>query len=125
MGSAMECQTKEEQEEYGQIKIEFRKYFPREERREVYSFFNRGFCIQGKIELSKIFLAAAKQGKLFKDIMIACEAQYQRFWRDQHISIRGNPAVDSVAGMQSKISLNNIYEKLEIPSPFKDLIIVR
>ena len=105
-------------ERWGEIKKELEKYFSRTQRREIYSFLSRGFSFPGKIAIGEIFLTAAKQGKSFSDIMVACEGQYHRTWRDQTpFTQRGNLDADHNVGAENRKSVNNIYKSLGL-SPF-------
>lgn len=89
----------------------------KEEKDRLSSFLRRGFCVEGRIVLIKAFRYAIDQGKSFGDIMLCFEAEYHRVWKGQHIYIRGNPDADSVAGTQTKVSIENIYKELKIPPP--------
>lgn len=116
MGTTAENQPElKEQEEYFQVKKDLEKYFSKEQRREIYSFFGRGFCLQGKIAIAKIFVTAASQGKFFKDIILCCEQEYHRSWKLQPVFIRGNSDTSLVIGLQNLLALENIRRKLGIP----------
>lgn len=84
---------------------------------QIESFLDRGFSLAGQIAVASIFLFAKESQKSVADVLKACETEWERNWQHQQPDIKGNPDVPGGAGNQNRVSLNNIYRALGVPSP--------
>lgn len=90
--------------------------FTKEEVAQVEKFFDRGFPPNSQIFIASVFLMA-KDRKSVAEVLIECEKEWQRNWQYQHPDIRGDAGAPGAAGVQNRLSLENIYNALDLPHP--------
>ena len=81
------------------------------------SAFLENFSKNGQIVIASIFLFAKETGKSVDEVLTLCEKENKRNWYYQHPDIRGDLDAFGNAGVQNKLSLENIYSTLGIKSP--------
>ena len=101
------------------IKVKIKDYFENKEIKRIEKFLSRGFSENGQIVIVSIFIFAKKEKRSIEKVFIGVEEEWKRNWRFQHTDIKGNPDAPGSAGKQNRMSLENIYSFLNIPSPFK------
>ncbi len=100
-----------------QVGAVFERHFSAEDIKKIDEFLNQGFCLNGRIVVTSVFLYAKDSKKSVAEVLAACEQEWQRNWQFQHPDIKGDPDAPGKAGHENKVSLNNIYRSLEIPTP--------
>ena len=81
------------------------------------SAFLRDFSQNGQITVASIFVFAQEAKKSVDEVLALCEKENQRNWYYQHPDIRGDVDALGGAGLQNRLSLENIYGALGIKSP--------
>lgn len=95
-----------------------RARFKEKDSEEIIAFLNRGFdADNAQIAIASIFFYADKEGIPPERVLIECEKEFKRNWDFQHPEIKGDTLAPGGAGKQNIVSLNNIYEALNIRNP--------
>ena len=101
------------------VERKMKALFTNEEVAQIGAFLDRGFSANSQIFIASIFLIAKECQKLAADVLIECEKEWKRNWQYQHPDIRADALAPGAAGVQNRLSLENIYDSLKIPSPSK------
>ncbi len=83
----------------------------------IKKFMQPGFSLNGQIAIASIFVFAQEHGKNIDEVLAACQAEWEKNWNFQHPELRGDPDAPGKAGLNNRISLEDIYHKLGIPNP--------
>lgn len=105
-----------------EIKATLKARFTSEEVTQIESFLDRGFSQNGQIVIASIFLFAKENQKSFADVLSECEKEWKRNWGYQHPDIKGDADAPGAIGIRNRVSLENIYGSLKLPSPFSPKI---
>jgi hypothetical protein len=101
-----------------EIKNKLKNRFTDKEVLQIETFLNKGFSENGQIAVTSIFLYSSEHQKSVEDVLSECGKEWERNWQYQHPDIKGDADAPGGAGTQNKVSLENIYSALKIPSPF-------
>jgi len=63
---------------------------------------------------------AAEHGRPVPEVLAACEKEWERNWKFQHPDLRADSDAPGGAGNQNRVSLENVYSSLGIPSPLQE-----
>jgi len=85
----------------------------------IEDFVGRGFSINGELVVASIFLYAKGNGKSVTEVLAECEKEWERSWNFQHPDIKRDPNAPGNAGIQNRVSLQNIYSALGVQSPYQ------
>ena len=96
-----------------------KKRFSGEELNSILNFLERGFSKNGQIVIASVFINALEHNKSVEEVLVECEKEWKRNWQYAHSDIKGDPDAPGI-GWQNRISLENIYAALNIPSPLKE-----
>jgi hypothetical protein len=75
----------------------------------IKKFMNLDFSLNGQIAIASIFVFAQEHGKSVDEILAACQNEWKNNWNLQHPELRGDPDAPGKAGLNNRISLDNIY----------------
>jgi len=93
--------------------------FSGKELNSILNFLKRDFSENGQIVIASIFINALENNKPTEEVLALCEKEWKRNWQYAHSDIKGDPDAPGI-GWQNRISLENVYAALNIPSPFKE-----
>lgn len=83
----------------------------------IKKFMNSGFSLNGQIAIASIFVFAQEYGKSVDEVLAACQNEWERNWNFQHPDMKGDPD----ASASNRISLEDIYLKIGVPSPMRSV----
>ncbi len=106
------------------LKEKMTSRFNLEEIEKIEAFLDRGFSPNGVIVILSIFFCAADENKKLADVMPACEKAWENVWQMQHPDLRGDVDAPGGAGAASRRAIGEIYEKVGIASPMKDVVTI-
>lgn len=89
------------------------------EAEKAINFLNRGFSVNGQIAIASLFVFAREAGKTADEVLAACQTEWKKNWDFQHPELRGDPDAPGKAGLNNRISLEDIYAALGMPSPME------
>ena len=75
------------------------------------------FSQNGQIAIASIFVFAQEAEKSVDEVLGLCEKENKRNWQYQHPDIKGDADAPGGAGLQNRVSMENIYSALGIKSP--------
>ncbi|MBN2093782.1 MAG: hypothetical protein JW740_00170 [Candidatus Zambryskibacteria bacterium] len=78
---------------------------------------NKAFCLNGQIAVASIFVFAKEHGIPVDAVIVETDKEWTRNWHYQHPEIRGSADAPGAAGIENRISLENIYSTLSVQSP--------
>ena len=83
----------------------------------IKEFMDRGFSRNGQIAIASVFVFAQEHGKSVEEVLAACQNEWENNWDFQHPDMKGDPDVSA----SNRISLEDIYLKIGVPSPMKSV----
>lgn len=98
------------------VRSKVKALFTKEEAVQIEAFLDRGFSANGEIFIASIFLMA-KDRKSVQEVLAECEKEWVRNWQYQHPDIKGDAGAPGAAGAQNRLSLDNIYNTLQLSRP--------
>lgn len=91
--------------------------FHHEEVEDIVDFLERDFSPEGERLLGDLFLRAGTYRKKPCEVLPFCEKEWERVWKRQAPSFRGDPQAPGWDGIQNVVALDNIYHALSISNP--------
>ncbi len=81
------------------------------------NFLKKGFSPLSELYVFAVFLYASRYRQPLAKALLACQAEWDRVWGQQHVDLRADPDAPCDAGVQNRVSFANIYKHLGIPNP--------
>ncbi len=84
---------------------------------DAINFIEQGFCHNGQITLSSLFVFAKEQGVDFEKVLFRCMKEFGESWGLQHPSFRGDLDATGKIGTSNRANLIQIYSDLGMKFP--------